>query len=275
MPRRLIDLSVVVENTPSEPMRIDVQRLDPTRGARHFCLEAFWNRRLPLPARVKNAWNFLRGRTRILPRDFPDARFLTLDTVTMPTHMGTHVDAPIHYGGAGRAIDELPLDWFYGRGVRLDLTHKPPGSAIDVRDVEQALQISNHDLRENDVVLIWTGTDKRWGTREYFSHAPGMTRAATAWLVERGIRVIGIDTYGFDRPFPAMLGDFFRTGDRGHLWPAHFYGREREYVQIERLANLDQLPPTGFDLACFPLRVKGLDASWVRAVGILDEPPSA
>ena len=46
--------------------------------------------------------------------------------------------------------------------------------------------------------------------------------------------LIGIDTYGFDRPFGAMLSDFFQTRDPRHLWPAHFYGREREYIQIDR-----------------------------------------
>lgn len=273
---QLVDLSVLVENSPSEPMRIEVQRLDPVRGARHFCFEAFWNRRLPLPKRVQQALRFVSGKARILPKDFPGRAFLTLDTVKLPTHMGTHVDAPVHYGPTSdgtpaRSVDQLPLEWFFGRGVRLDLRHKGKAQYIQPEDLEHALQASGHELRRGDIVLIWTGTDRLWGKREYFSDAPGMSRAATEWLVERGIRVIGIDTYGFDRPLGAMLGDFYRTRDPRHLWPAHFYGREREYIQIERLANLDKLPPTGFDIACFPLKIRGLDASWVRAVGILPE----
>jgi len=265
--KKIIDLSVLVENSPSEPMEIRVRRLDHHRGARRFCREVA----------QRFAEDQANGLRRLSPRDFPERAFLTLDTVTMPTHMGTHIDAPVHYGPetAGRparAVDELPLEWFYGRGVRLDLTHKQTAESIEAEDVAAALERTGHDLRPFDIVLIWTGTDRLWGKREYFTDAPGMSRAATAWLVERGIKVIGIDTYGFDRPFGAMLEDFWRTGDRTHLWPAHFYGREREYVQIERLAHLDLLSATGFEVACFPLRIRGLDASWVRAVAFVDPP---
>ena len=273
---KLIDLSVVVENSPSEPMKIGIDRLDWFRGAKQFCRRQFWNDHLPLKLRVRRAIEFLRGHRRLRPSDFPSQAFLSLDTVTMPTHMGTHMDAPFHYGpradGAPpRTIDEVPLDWCYAPGVRLDLTHKRAGETIDVPDIKAALERTGHRLEPGHIVLIWTGTDRLWGKREYFSGAPGMNRAATEWLVEQGIRVIGIDTYGFDRPFPAMLEDFWRTGDRSHLWPAHFYGREREYLQIERLTNLQALPSTGFYVSCFPLRMKGVDASWVRAVAIVDQ----
>lgn len=262
--RRLVDLSVLVENSASEPMEIRVERLDHLNGAKHFCAEVATRNAARSDSR------------RLEPEDFPDGAFITLDTVTLPTHMGTHIDAPIHYGSdcegsPARSVDQLPLEWFYSDGVRLDLRHKQPQDFITIADIKTALDATKHALKPLDIVLIWTGTDKLWGKREYFSHAPGMSREATEWLVEQGIKVIGIDTYGFDRPFVTMLEDFWRTGDRSYLWPAHFYGREREYIQIERLANLDQLPDTGFQVACFPLRVKGLDASWVRAVGIVNE----
>jgi len=239
-------------------------------------MQAFWNQRLPLKTRVRQAVKFLTGESRILPSDFPGRAFLTLDTVKLPTHMGTHVDAPVHYGPNARgdqamSVDQLPLEWFFGRGVRLDLRHKGRAEYIETDDIERALDAAQHQLRAGDIVLIWTGTDALWGKKEYFSDAPGMSRDATEWLVERGIKGIGIDTYGFDRPFPAMLGDFFRTRDRRHLWPAHFYGREREYIQIERLTNLKELPDSGFEVVCFPLKIRGLDASWVRAVGVVPE----
>ena len=264
--RRLIDLSVLVENSPSEPMEIRVERLDHFEGAKKFSGEV----------EARNSAKTPPDPRRLHPEDFPDSAFITLDTVTLPTHMGTHIDAPIHYGpnsegSPARSVHELPLEWFYGSGVRLDLTHKAAGDFITVEDIKDALDASEHKLKPLDIVLIWTGTDKLWGKREYFSHAPGMGREATEWLADQGIKVMGIDTYGFDRPFVTMLEDFWRTGDRSFLWPAHFYGREREYIQIERLANLDQLPATGFQVACFPLRIKGLDASWVRAVGLVEE----
>lgn len=273
---RLVDLSVLVEDSPSEPVHFSRQRLDHRKGARQFCRTSAWNKRLPFRARLRQFRAHVSGKKRITPADFPDKEFLTLDTVTWNSHMGTHLDAPIHYGSlcegkTPRSVDQLPLDWFYRPGVCLDLRYKKPQESITQEDIEHALKATGHTLQPFDIVLISTGTDKRWGTAQYFSLAPGMSREATEWLLDRGVKVIGIDTYGFDRPLQSMLADFWRTKDRRYLWPAHFLGREREYIQIERLANLDQLPPTGFQLACFPLRVKGLDASWIRAVAILDE----
>jgi len=277
MARRLVDLSVLVENTAGEPMRINVKRLDHRRGARRFARRALWPPGGSVWRKVKSLARLALGKGyRLRASDFPDAQFLTLDTVTMPTHMGTHIDAPIHYGELSegkpsRSVEQLPLEWFLAPALRLDLRHKIPGSSISIADLEQAEQATGVQIAAGVIVLIWTGADKLWGSPRYFSDAPGMSREATQWLVERGVKVIGTDTYGFDRPFPVMLRDFFATGDRSHLWPSHFYGREKEYIQIERLCNLESIPASGFELACFPLRIKGLDASWVRAVAILDE----
>ena len=191
-------------------MEIRVERLDHINGAKKFCGEV-------------EARNSAKSDPRRLePNDFPDSAFITLDTVTLPTHMGTHIDAPVHYGpecegSTARTVDELPLEWFYGDGVRLDLCHKKPGDFITVADLEAALAATGHELKPFDIVLIWTGTDKLWGKREYFSDAPGMSRDATEWLALQGIKVMGIDTYGFDRPFVTMLEDFWRTGDRNYF----------------------------------------------------------
>lgn len=273
---RLLDLSVVIENTPAEPMTVKRKRLDYYGGAKQFCRRVAWNSRLPFKKRVLQLCHYLFKRKRLTPADFPGKAFLSLDIVTMPTHMGTHVDAPFHYGPRhdgeeARTIDELPLEWFYKPGVCLDLTHKKPGEYIGKDDIVAALACIDYQLQPLDIVLIHTGVAKLWGTAAYFHQAPGMSREATEWLVAKGIKVIGTDTYGFDRPFSVMLEAFWQTGDHAHLWPAHFYGREQEYVQIERLTQLDQLPATGFELACFPLRMKGMDASWVRAVAIIKD----
>lgn len=271
---QLVDLSVLIENTPAEPMEIKLKRLDHHGGAKSFCRKVAWNSKLPFKKRLKQAWNYLRGRQRLTPADFPDRAFLSLDILTLPTHMGTHVDAPFHYGPRldgqpSKTIDELPIEWFFKPGICLDLTHKKAGEYITEQDIIDALDKINHQLQPFDIVLINTGVSKLWGTAAYFHQAPGMSREATDWLVSKQIKVMGTDTYGFDRPFGVMLQDFWRTGDRKHLWPAHFLGREKEYVQIERLTNLDQLPPKNFEVACFPLKLKGIDASWVRAVAIV------
>jgi kynurenine formamidase len=248
--RRLIDLSVPVRDGPSEATPVTVDLLD------HAAAPAALGLR---------------------PEDFPDGTAISNETITLTTHTGTHMDAPLHYGpGSGErpasAIDQIPLDWCLAPGVRLDLRHVPPGAGIGVTDIEDALAKEDRVLQAGDIPLIWTGADRLWGTEAYRGEYPGMTRESTAWLVERGARVIGIDSWGFDRPFAAMIGDYRSTGDNSALWPAHLYGRERPYCQLEKLANLAALPDgREFTIACFPVRLAGLGAAWTRVVAIIED----
>lgn len=197
---------------------------------------------------------------------------------TFMSHTGTHVDAPFHYGprsadgSPAKSIDELPIDWFFGDGVVLDLRHKRPGDFIEIDDLQQALDRIDYELKPRDIVLLHTGCDAKLHSKEYFEQ-PGMGRESTLWLVrEKGIRVIGIDAFGFDRPFTAMRADYERTGDGRYIWPAHFAGIEAPYCQIEKLANLDALPtPHGFQVACFPVKVKRASAGFARVVAFVDD----
>lgn len=270
----IIDLSVFVENSDSEPMKVKLNRLDFFRGARKFCRTIAWNPHFPLRIRMKKFFDYILGKRKIVASDFPGNAFISLDIVTLPTHMGTHLDAPFHFGPSTshecKTVDKLPLDWFYRPGVRLDMRHKKSSESIEIQDIISALKEINYEIKPLDIVLIWTGNDKHWGTKQYFKNAPGMSRDATLWLIDQGVKVIGIDTYSFDRPFDSMLNDFWRTGDSKYLWPAHFLGREKEYVHIERLANLDKLPAHGFYVSCFPIKLKGADASWIRCVGVVE-----
>jgi kynurenine formamidase len=101
---------------------------------------------------------------------------------------------------------------------------------------------------------------------------PGLGREGVLWLVEQGVKVIGIDAYTLDRPFKDMVADFKRTGDGRHIWPAHFAGLTREYCQIEKLANLDQIPrPHGFFVSCLPVKIQGASAGWCRALAMVPE----
>ncbi len=211
------------------------------------------------------------------PEDLPGGLGWAVDRVTMSTHDGTHVDAPWHYapvseGKKARTIDEMPLEWFYGDGVVLDMRHKPHGSGITINDLTAALDKINYQLKPEDIVCIQTGADKKWGTFEYFGAGCGMTRESTLWILNQGIHVVGTDAWGWDRPFWALKQEFEKNGDKSILWAGHFAGIEKEYCHIEKLANLDKLPkPYGFKIACFPINVIGGSAGWSRVVAIIEE----
>lgn len=196
------------------------------------------------------------------------------EQLSVGSHTATHMDAPYHYGATSegrpaRRIDEVPLEWCFGPGVLLDMRHRKPGEVISTSDLQQKLREIRYTLRPNDIVMIRTGAAERWGTPEYFRQ-PGLDRESTLWLVNQGIHVIGIDAWTLDREFAAQISDFKRTGDGRYIWPAHFAGITKEYCQIEKLTNLDQIPkPYGFYVSCLPVKIKGGSAGWCRAVALV------
>ena len=188
------------------------------------------------------------------------------------THNSTHVDAPYHYnstiaGKPARTIDELPLEWFHAPGVVLDFRHKADGDAITAAEVEQELGRTGHELAPLDIVLVRTGCDAQYGTLQYIGLGPGVTPEATRWLYERGVRVMGIDAWGWDRPLWMQAEDAKRERAPGIFWAAHQL--DLDYAQIERLVNLAELPATGFTVSCFPLRIVGASAAPARVVAIV------
>jgi len=198
------------------------------------------------------------------------------EEITLITHNGTHLDAPWHFyptseGKPSKTIDQVPLEWCIGDGVVLNLTHKKPGELITEDDVKEALEKINYKIKPYDIVLIRTDSDKKWGTVSYLEEFPGMGRESTLYLLDRGVKIIGIDAFGYDRPFKKMAEDF-KKGIPNARWPAHNLGKEREYCHIERLANLDKIPvPYGFTVMVLPILIEGASAGWIRAAAIVEE----
>lgn len=218
----------------------------------------------------------LRGFPGVAPEDLPDGLGWAHDILTLSTHSGTHMDAPWHYhptseGKRSKTIDEMPLEWAYSDGVVLDMRHKKAGEVIGVSDLQEALRRIDYRLKPLDIVLMMTGTDKLWGTPKYATDYAGAGREATIWLVDQGARVVGTDAPGWDRPFSYQAEEFRETGNKSLIWEGHYAGIEREYYQMEKLANLDQLPSYGFRVCCFPIKILKASASWVRPVAIVEE----
>ncbi|MFD7990307.1 cyclase family protein [Streptomyces mexicanus] len=256
---RIIDLSTPIDAGVWEPNPVEHEVMSPAEGGRHMA-EGM---------RERYGLEFD-------PADLPGGELLSLDTVKLTTHTGTHVDAPSHYGstaayGAPRHIDRMPLDWFVRPGMVLDLTGEPVGAAgADV--LRREFERIGREPQPMDIVMLNTGADRIAGTPKYFTDFVGLDASATGLLLDLGVKVIGTDAFSLDAPFTYMIEEFRRTGDRGVLWPAHFLGREREYCQIERLANLDALPAvTGFTVSCLPVKLVNAGAGWARAVAFVEE----
>ncbi|MFE9355161.1 cyclase family protein [Streptomyces olivaceoviridis] len=256
---RIIDLSTAVDASGWEPDPLKHEIMSPAEGGRHMA------------AAMASAFGI-----EFDPAELPDGELLSLDALTLTSHTGTHVDAPSHYGtkaayGVPRHIDQMPLDWFVGAGVRLDVSDAPVGT-VGADRLEHAFTEIGYRPGPGDIVLLRTGADRHAGKPEFFTDFTGLDGPATELLLDLAVRVIGTDAFSLDAPFGHMISTYRRTGDKSVLWPAHFTGRRREYCQIERLANLDALPaPTGFTVVCLPVKIAGAGAGWTRAAALLQD----
>lgn len=250
---KIIDLSATIENTNVSPVdQVEIEYHDHAAGAEQ-----------------------IQQMTGVSPELLRDGEGWAVEVIRgLSTHGTTHVDAPWHYnstiqGKPAQTIDELPLDWFFRPGVKLDLRHKADGDPATTGDIESALKAADHELAPFDIVLIQTGCDHYYGQPDYMAHGCGVTAQATRFLYEQGVRVMGIDAWGWDRPLHLQAQDALEKNKPGIFWEAH--QADLPYSQIERLTNLDALPPTGFTVACFPLKIKSASAAPARVIAIIND----
>ena len=209
------------------------------------------------------------------PEQLPERMGWAVENVSMSTHNGTHVDAPWHYhptmDGGARAItiDEVPLDWFVRPGVKLDFRHLPDGHVVAPAEIDAELERIGHRLSPFEIVVANTAAGKRYGQPNYVDSGCGFGRDATLHLLRQGIRVVGTDAWSWDAPFKFTARRFAETRDPSIIWEGHKAGRDFGYCQIEKMHNLEALPPTGFTISCLPVKVRGGSAGWTRAVAIL------
>ncbi len=199
------------------------------------------------------------------------------DTIKkMGVHSTTHIDAPWHYaptcgGKPAKTIDQVPLEWCFGEGMVIDMKHKADFDPITVQDIQTFLKQENLHVRPGMIVLVKTGRDRFMGTKDFHKKGTGMSAEATEWLIDQGIKVMGIDSWGWDLPLPFLIEKAKETGNSELFWEAHLVGKDKEYCHIEQLTNLDALPLIGFKVAVFPLKIVGASAAPARVVAMMDE----
>jgi kynurenine formamidase len=257
MPRRIVDLSVALQaGIASDPpmMLPEIAYVGHEEGAAQMM-------------------GLFPGLSR---EDLPDGMGWAVETARISTHNGTHLDAPYHFhptmNGGERAItiDEVPLEWCFGRGVKLDLRDRPDGHVCGAAEIEAELARIGHALQPLDIVLVNTAAGAAYGQPDYLDRGCGIGREATLWLTSRGVRVTGTDAWSWDAPFSKTRERFTRERDPAIIWEGHKAGRDIGYCHLEKLANLETLPATGFTVACFPVKIAKASAGWTRAVAILD-----
>lgn len=208
--------------------------------------------------------------------------FAAVEHVRLTTHNGTHLDAPWHFhptqdalgeegGRPAMTIDEVPLEWCFQPGVKLDFRHFDDGYVVTAADVEAELTRIGHELRPLEIVLVNTAAGMALGNPDYVSKGCGMGYEATMYLTSRGVRVTGTDAWSWDAPFVHTAKKVAASGDTSLIWEGHKAGRDIGYCHLEKLHNLEALPGDGFLVSCFPHKIKGASAGWTRAVAIFED----
>jgi arylformamidase len=188
---------------------------------------------------------------RIVPqhiRTGPPESDVRITHLTLSTHVGTHIDAPLHFLPEGRSIDQYPAERFIGPGVVLDVAREGvvPLTRTEIEELDA-------DVRAGDIVLFCFGYGRRFGTDEYRDH-PYLDGDAAQWVVEHGVSMIGVDTTTPD------LGGAHRPLD--YPYPVHMTLLSNDVLIIEHLGPaLTRLAGKRVEVMAVPLPVRGGDGA--------------
>lgn len=177
---------------------------------------------------------------------------MNVTRMDMVVHLGTHVDAPVHFIPGGQSIDELGLERLSGPGVVCRVS----AGAEEIYGPEALLDADL--VRAGDLVVLETGWWRHFGTELYSRH-PSLSVELAHWLVEKEVAMVAVDTGTPDLPV-ALRPD-------GFTWPVHQILLGAGVLVAEHLTNLAGLTGSRVELVLAPLNIRGADGAPVRALG--------
>jgi len=174
-------------------------------------------------------------------------------------HGPTHCDAVYEYNPDGPTIDQMPLEYFLGPAICLDVSHVPYERYIEIYDLEEALKRHGLTIERGDIVLLYTAHyNRNYGTDKWLTTYSGLSYAAAEWLAQKGVVNIGVDAPAIDHPDDPNYS--------GHAVCAK-YG----LTNTENLANLNQVAGKRFLYIGLPLKIRAGTGSPVRAVALVND----
>jgi kynurenine formamidase len=172
-----------------------------------------------------------------------------MELVHMSTHTGTHMDAPSHFVPGGPAVDMIATGRLVSPAI-LIRARKRAGQTIGRSEIEK------HEIRRGDTVVLATGWEKRYGSRNYMTENPGLSKDGAEYLVEKKVNAVAIDSPSIDPDFDEKF-------------TAHRVLLKAGIIIIENLCNLDSITEERFTLVAAPLKLVGASGSPVRALALL------
>lgn len=166
--------------------------------------------------------------------------------IQMDLHAGTHVDAPRHVLKGGETVSDIPIHRYIGPCRVVEVPDRAPITWTDLENASIAADCERLLLRTRNSDQKWLGEDTEFNP-DFAALAPD----AAAWIIRRGIRLVGIDYMSIE-PFDGD-GTVHRT----------LLGAGVVILEGLRLGHVD---PGGYELICFPVFLTGCEAAPVRAV---------
>ncbi|MGH3387117.1 MAG: cyclase family protein [Nocardioidaceae bacterium] len=181
-----------------------------------------------------------------------DGHSVATSQLSIPSHAGTHVDAPSHVIAGGRTIDQLPVDRFVGPAVVASVRRRA-GELITIQDVVDG----GPPVEAGDIVVLDTGWASQFGSASYYDH-PSIDPELADWLVERRVSMLALDAATPDLAIP-------RRSD-GFDFPVHKTLLGSDVLVAENLASLAEVAGRRGTAYALPLVVRGGDAGHTRFV---------
>lgn len=214
--------------------------------------------------------------------------------ITTVMHVATHIDAPVHVEEGFPSIDEIPLEWFIGEGVVVSIP-KGKWEFITVEELEKA----DPPIEPGDMVIINTGWHKYFGDNvKYYCYGPGLSIEAAWWLVQKRVKLVGLDTQALDHPLytrqiwsqgpgtldernivvPWLVDEYKQLFGRDpredfKYWePVHRILLTHGVIGIENVGGeVDKVSGKRVVLIALPLRWIGGDGSMIRLVALVEK----
>ncbi len=234
--QRFIDISMAIGNgVPSDPAGYD--------------FNVGYAGTVPM---LQGRYDGLRG------SDLIGGEAFALENVRLSTHNGTHIDAPwrcaspMADGTRSRTIDQMPLDWFFRPGVKLDFRSLPDGYIVQPEGVERELDRIGHALRPFDTVVVNTSAGACFGAAAYPQSGCGMGRDATLCLAAQGVRVVGTDAWSWDAPFKYVAERYARDRDASIIWEGQRPAGTSNAARSRSFATSTSFPHTVSASPAFP-----------------------
>lgn len=172
--------------------------------------------------------------------------------ISFNSHFSTHIDAPFHMLKEGKKLTDYPIDRFIGDGVVIDARNN---SEMNVNNVKQdGIKPSLDDVKQEDIVFVYTGHTKKAGSKEFFENNPTISKSLAQKLIDKKVKIIGLDSFSPDNAPFEIHKLFFK----------------HDILIVENLVNLDKLAGKRFKCYILPLKIKDADGAPCRVIGIIE-----